>query len=73
MITDLCVLRSFLFLDLPEKSCSAISTTKDERGFCDGEPKYCVVQPGKEFCYCDVNCVTDKNRKCCEDLGSQTT
>ena len=62
---------SFYFLDLPYKSCSTINTTKDDRGFCTGRPEDCVVQTGKEFCYCDIKCVSNESRKCCEDLGSQ--
>ena len=44
--------------------------SKDEKGFCIGAPKDCVVQPGIEFCYCDKKCVIE-DRTCCEDLGSQ--
>ena len=49
-----------------------IASKRDMYGFCMGGPNKCAAKPdGEEYCYCDVGCVSDENRKCCKDLGSQ--
>jgi len=53
------------------KNCSAIADSKkDKYGFCKGEPEDCIAQPdGEDFCYCDVGCINNDRRTCCEDVG----